>query len=96
MDDFKNKLLAELERIDNERKTLAGAGAPAGVYDNNPEVPPIEDDYDSLEAEVLEALARIDAGTYGVCARCGKDINPVRLSVLPTATLCRDCAEEEE
>jgi RNA polymerase-binding protein DksA len=41
--------------------------------------------------QVNEALARMDAGTYGTCANCGKPINPARLEVHPSSTLCMDC-----
>ena len=40
-----------------------------------------------------EALARWDAGTYGICARCGKPIPAGRLEVRPFAELCVPCAE---
>jgi DnaK suppressor protein len=39
-----------------------------------------------------EALARVHAGTYGLCERCGAQIDPERLEILPTASLCADCA----
>lgn len=42
--------------------------------------------------DVERALARIDAGTYGVCERCGQKISVGRLEARPTATLCIDCA----
>lgn len=38
------------------------------------------------------ALALIDAGEYGWCARCGEAIAPGRLKVDPAATLCVACA----
>ncbi|MEM8850238.1 MAG: TraR/DksA C4-type zinc finger protein, partial [Pseudomonadota bacterium] len=38
------------------------------------------------------ALARIAAGTYGICVKCGADISPERLVAVPTAALCRTCA----
>jgi RNA polymerase-binding transcription factor DksA len=45
------------------------------------------------EAEqILAALARIEAGDYGVCDVCGGDIAPARLAALPTATRCIKCA----
>lgn len=45
------------------------------------------------EAEqILAALARIEAGDYGVCEECGSDIAPARLAALPTATRCIKCA----
>ena len=43
-------------------------------------------------ALVDEALARIDAGTFGVCAACSKPIPKERLEALPYATSCRSCA----
>jgi DnaK suppressor protein len=38
------------------------------------------------------ALARLDAGTYGECVRCGEEIASERLALDPTVPLCRDCA----
>jgi len=50
--------------------------------------------------ELLEqtehALARIDAGTYGVCESCGKPIGKARLLAFPRATLCVECKQREE
>ena len=40
---------------------------------------------------VDEALARIAAGTYGTCIRCGRPIAPERLEALPWAAHCIDC-----
>jgi RNA polymerase-binding transcription factor len=37
------------------------------------------------------ALARIDAGTFGRCTRCGKPIAAERLEALPWAAWCIDC-----
>ena len=49
-----------------------------------------------LLTEIDEALARIEAGTYGTCVRCGKPISPERLEALPHASLCIDCKREVE
>jgi DnaK suppressor protein len=43
-------------------------------------------------ADIDHALARIAAGTYGVCTNCGKRITVARLDARPTAELCIDCA----
>jgi RNA polymerase-binding transcription factor DksA len=45
-------------------------------------------------AAIDQALARIDAGTYGECARCGNPISPARLRALPAAVHCIRCAEK--
>ena len=43
--------------------------------------------------ELLDgALARIAAGTYGTCERCGVAIPPERLEAVPTTRTCVDCA----
>jgi DnaK suppressor protein len=44
-----------------------------------------------LVADIDQALLRIDEGTYGVCARCGKDIPERRLDALPTARYDAEC-----
>jgi len=50
--------------------------------------------------ELLEqtehALARIEAGTYGVCESCGKPIGKARLLAFPRATLCVACKQRQE
>lgn len=50
---------------------------------------------ESLEA-IDRALARLDEGTYGVCARCGQTIPTERLEAMPEAELCLVCKEREE
>ncbi|MGN6241262.1 MAG: TraR/DksA family transcriptional regulator [Cellulosimicrobium cellulans] len=42
--------------------------------------------------EVDAALARLDAGTYGVCEACGQPIAAGRLEARPTARTCVGCA----
>jgi RNA polymerase-binding transcription factor len=49
-----------------------------------------------LLAQVEAALHRLDEGTYGTCARCGREIATERLEVLPSATLCIACQSEVE
>lgn len=49
------------------------------------------------EIEQIErAKEKIKQGTYGICEKCGKDIDPARLEVLPHARLCIDCARKED
>lgn len=44
--------------------------------------------------QVDVAIERWDAGTYGVCANCGRPIPDARLEVRPFATHCVACAEK--
>ena len=49
-----------------------------------------------LLEQTLHALARIKAGTYGVCESCGKPIGKARLLAFPRATLCVECKQRQE
>jgi RNA polymerase-binding protein DksA len=40
------------------------------------------------------ALARLAAGTYGICVACGKPISAARLEALPAAAQCIDCQKK--
>ncbi|MBM0123288.1 TraR/DksA family transcriptional regulator [Pimelobacter simplex] len=42
-------------------------------------------------AEVDAALARLDAGTYGLCETCGRPIDAARLEVRPASRTCVGC-----
>jgi DnaK suppressor protein len=43
-------------------------------------------------AEIDAAFARLDAGTYGICERCGAPIPEGRLEARPAARTCVTCA----
>ncbi len=47
-------------------------------------------------AQIDAALARVEAGEYGVCRDCGQEIDPRRLDALPYALLCTECASHRE
>jgi RNA polymerase-binding transcription factor len=51
----------------------------------------LEENSEHVLAEIDGALARIEAGTYGVCLNCGKPIAEERLAAIPWATYCIDC-----
>ena len=42
---------------------------------------------------LVSAIARIDAGKFGSCETCEREIEPRRLEALPWATHCVECAE---
>jgi DnaK suppressor protein len=46
--------------------------------------------------QIDAAIARIDAGEYGICRECGQEIEPRRLQALPYAVLCAEDAQREE
>lgn len=42
------------------------------------------------------ALARVETGSYGICAQCGAKIPTARLCVIPFAVNCVDCQETSD
>ena len=69
----------ELDRIQHSQERELAIGA----LDRN----------STLLRQVREALARIDAGTFGVCAACEEEIKPRRLAAIPWASSCVACQE---
>jgi DnaK suppressor protein len=46
--------------------------------------------------QIDAAIARVDAGEYGVCVDCDMEIDPRRLAALPYALYCTECAQRRE
>jgi DnaK suppressor protein len=49
-----------------------------------------------MVADIDQALLRIEEGSYGECARCGKPIDERRLEAVPTARYDAACQTEIE
>lgn len=63
------------------------------VERNNDEV--LEELGEAGQRELLAidaALARVEAGTFGTCVRCGEPISEERLDVVPHTPFCKSCA----
>ena len=45
-------------------------------------------------AQIDDALLRLDAGSFGVCVGCGKEIPAARLDARPYSTQCVACASK--
>ncbi|MEM9556691.1 MAG: TraR/DksA C4-type zinc finger protein [Acidobacteriota bacterium] len=43
-----------------------------------------------------DAIVRFEAGSYGSCTNCGTAIGLARLTAVPWAEFCIDCAEKAE
>ena len=50
----------------------------------------------TLIREIIEAISRIDHGTFGICESCGEQITEKRLRVNPMSRLCLQCQVREE
>jgi len=46
--------------------------------------------------DVRAALERLDAGTFGKCLDCGKEIPPGRLAAIPWAAYCLEDQEKHD
>ena len=56
----------------------------------------IRDREHKLIKKIKKTLARMDDGSFGVCDKCGEDINTERLKARPVTTQCIDCKTKEE
>jgi DnaK suppressor protein len=56
----------------------------------------LEENLRDVLAKIDRALAKLDAGTYGVCDRCQGEIGNDRLEAAPYASLCMRCKRLEE
>ena len=65
---------------------------PPGLGATRSEVEDLRQSIASLQSDIDNALAKIDAGTYGICERCGRPIGEDRLEAMPAARLCIECA----
>ena len=101
--DARQQLEQMLREIDSAAAILAAEGAGESSElshaDQHPadtasEISDADDQANLLEhaadqrAQVEAALARLDAGTYGVCVVCGEQIPAARLDVRPEAARC--------
>jgi DnaK suppressor protein len=46
--------------------------------------------------KIDHALAKIEAGTFGICEECEEPISTKRLDARPETTLCIRCKEDQE
>ena len=56
----------------------------------------LEENEERVLAAIDAALARIQAGMYGRCERCGEEIEEQRLEAIPYATLCFEDKRRDE
>lgn len=83
--------LGKIER--NLRQTPEPDSQERALDRENDEVLERLDSSSRDELRLLQAaIARIDAGTYGVCVTCGNQIAHQRLEALPHTQTCINCA----
>lgn len=109
LEEFRQKLLRERERLlrtvartDEELATLE-PHQPGGSFGDDAATALVADVLSRLEGqekheldEVDAAQARLAAGTFGVCDRCGQPISLERLRAVPVTRYCLTCQVAHE
>jgi DnaK suppressor protein len=105
---IRDRLRAEVSHLGNEAFHKANDGSgnlshvplhmadlAADAFDQTVTLSLLETEEQTLR-EIRAALARIDAGTFGECEECGRQIATERLEALPYARHCIACARQLE
>ncbi len=80
---------------DSADRLGAGSDDAVATYEDELDEGVVDDLQANLD-EVDAALARIAAGTYGVCVDCGEAIPEKRLTALPASARCIECQRKQE
>ena len=99
MNEYRSALEGEKSRLVGELSDLGFGEEGLLAYDNNfadtsqvtaerGEAEALAGELTETLAEVEAALGRLDAGTYGLCEKCGGTIAPDRLEAMPMASTC--------
>ena len=100
---LREKLLGELERVALDIAALEEITKPVGAEDMD-DITRMDSIVNksvntaaltasrSRQAGLEYALKRIEDPEFGYCADCGEEIPFARLSAMPEATFCVDCA----
>jgi len=97
LEEQREALLFELSRLEQQVKSLReshgmlGAQPDKGFTDDQ-----VERALEQRLDQVGRALGRIEAGTYGLCQKCGRAIEAERLQAVPSTPFCRECAQQTD
>lgn len=86
-------LEAQIERIEREQRTPLDDDMDEQAIERETREP-LDAQLRGAAAElkaVRDAIARLDAGHYGICTGCGVPIDAARLEALPAAAHCIEC-----
>ena len=98
LETLKAELQARLARYEAHQNREAGAldkdfEEQAAQTQNDEVVDSLEVETRAELVQIAHALERIDSGAGDECEKCGEQIDPRRLQVLPYTTVCVDCAD---
>ena len=81
----------ETGELDGDVDFGEGFADAAAATAKRTEVLGVADTLKTMLENIDRALARIEAGTYGICRTCGKEISAARLECRPESTVCVEC-----
>lgn len=97
----RERVAAELDEVNEATELMEQDATPAGVSSHLAEEAnatteieknlAVKQTLSGLLSDIDHALARNEAGNYGLCENCGQEINPERLEFVPHAVLCVQC-----
>lgn len=104
---IKARLLRQQKKVEEDIKSLedddpvmenalaeaSEPGTDSWLADTHSRVVAVKQTLIDMLYRTKDALVRIKTGKYGKCENCGKQIEPERLEVMPTATLCIACSK---
>src|ERR1700722_7943093 len=90
-DALRMRINGHLDEVNVDREPDDEAASASDSVSMDMAVATLERERRTLE-EIESALERIKKGTYGQCGFCGESISDARLTALPWARLCIDCA----
>ena len=104
---FKKFLSERLESLlDEADNTVSGMTAPNENFPDPTDRASLESDRNfmlrirdresKLINKIKKTLARIENGTFGICEKCGQEIDMKRIKARPVTTQCIDCKIKEE
>lgn len=102
--ELREELQRELTRLERSMKTTGEAARPVELdqsalgrlsridaIQNQQLTAELHSREQARHAQLVDALSRMDDGTYGICSACQQSIPFGRLLVLPEARTCASC-----
>lgn len=97
LEEERDRLRAQLHALDSKEGGLSFDGGFADssqVTAERGEIEALAGTLAETLRDIEDALAKLDAGTYGRCEECGGTIGVDRLEAMPAARLCISCASK--
>lgn len=106
-DKIKHVLLRQQKEVEADLKALEAEdpvmdlglaestepGTDSWMADTHGRVVAMRQNLQGMLSNIKKSITNINSGKYGKCENCHKEIEPNRLSAVPSATLCLACSK---